>query len=413
MALKKRIVLFSVLVFLLSSCSFAVPQTNSHPGNSLIEPTVEKDQEGNSLINIQQSTPESLPGAVTPPLSPSQTPSEPFNRQAEAPEGLTGLNYVPEGVNPYTGLELDNPEILHRKPVLIKVSNYPRSGRPHAGLSYADIVFEYYIGEQMNRFLALYYGNDSPKIGPLRSGRMVDPQLTSMYGGVLVYGSADVKVETFIESILPDQAFTHLDTPCPAICGQDTHSIAGVFVNSEEITKYIIEEGLDNTPPEPIGMVFDQNVTEGDHIAVNIGMEYSFRDRGEWNYDPESGLYDRWIEEDDNYSMIPLVDRVNNEQIRFANVIVIYATYFEYAPTLHNIFVWDNTQGKDAYIFRDAQMYEATWKVRDHYHPIEFYNKYGMPVVLKPGNTWIILVGDHSSIWEAEPGSWEIQFDLP
>ena len=186
------------------------------------------------------------------------------------------MDYAPEGVNPYTGLPVSDPETLNRKPVLIKVSNYPRSGRPHAGLSYADIVFEYYIGEQMNRFLALYYGKDSPQIGPLRSGRMVDPQLTSMYGGVLVYGSADVKVETFIHNILPDMAFTHLNTPCPAICGQDTHSIAGVFVNSQEITNYIVENDYDNTPPEPIGMVFDQNVAESEHLAINIGHGIQF-----------------------------------------------------------------------------------------------------------------------------------------
>ena len=370
-------------------------------------------QEGNALKDILQTTPQDLPTPTSQVLLPSQTPAQPFDRQDEAPEALTGLDYAPEGVNPYTGLPVSDPETLNRKPVLIKVSNYPRSGRPHAGLSYADIVFEYYIGEQMNRFLALYYGKDSPQIGPLRSGRMVDPQLTSMYGGVLVYGSADVKVETFIHNILPDMAFTHLNTPCPAICGQDTHSIAGVFVNSQEITNYIVENDYDNTPPEPIGMVFDQNVAESEHLAINIGMEYSFRDRGEWHFDPQSGLYDRWIEEDDNYSMIPLVDRVNNEQIRFANIIVIFATYKEYAPTLHNILVWDNTQGKNAYIFRDAQMYEAAWKVRDHHHPIEFYNKYGQPVALKPGNTWIILVGDNSSIMETDPGNWEIQFDLP
>ena len=54
------------------------------------------------------------------------------------------------------------------------------------------------------------------------------------------------------------------------------------------------------------------------------------------------------------------------------NVIIIFATYKEYAPTLHNILVWDNTQGKNAYIFRDAQMYEAAWKVRDHHHPMSF-----------------------------------------
>ena len=83
------------------------------------------------------------------------------------------MNY-PEGMDPLTGLQVDDPSLLNRCPMIIKVSNYPRSGRPHAGLSQADLVFDYYIGEGMNRFAAVYYGQDALKVGPIRSGRLVD-----------------------------------------------------------------------------------------------------------------------------------------------------------------------------------------------------------------------------------------------
>jgi hypothetical protein len=68
-------------------------------------------------------------------------------------------------INPLTGLKVNDPQILNRKPVMVKVSNFPRNGRPHAGLSFADIVFDYDITNGQNRFLALYYGQDCPKIG--------------------------------------------------------------------------------------------------------------------------------------------------------------------------------------------------------------------------------------------------------
>ena len=71
------------------------------------------------------------------------------------------------GDNPLTGLIPIDEEKLDRRPMMVKISNFPRNGRPHAGLSFADIVFEYYIGEEMNRFLALYYGNDTPQVGPI------------------------------------------------------------------------------------------------------------------------------------------------------------------------------------------------------------------------------------------------------
>jgi hypothetical protein len=326
---------------------------------------------------------------------------------------IYGLNGEVPGINPLTGLPVDDTEKLDRRPVMIKVSNYPRGGRPHAGLSFADIVFEYYIGEQMNRFLAIYFSQDSPQVGPLRSGRLVDPQLVSMYGGILVYGGADPKVDTSILNILQERTLTHFNSPCPPICGTDTHGVTGVFVDSAAVTEYVIRKEIDNVRPVLSGMLFDEHIPETESFAIKIGVEYSFRNRGEWHFDPESQQYLRWIEADDDYTMIPLVDRVNNEQLRFANIIILYTTYVEYAPTLHDILIWDNISGRKAIIFRDATVIEGTWKVLDNFQPIQFYNRYGLPISLTPGKTWMVIVGNRSTIAETQPGNWEIQFDLP
>jgi len=380
---------------------------------------------------VSQGTATVVPPAVTPSLTahPSETvPSENMSFMTATPQAgqqdfqfsltdapsVLGLYGFPENVNPLTGLTVEDPSILDRRPVMIKVSNYPRGGRPHSGLSYADIVFEYYIGEQMNRFLAVYYGTDAYKIGPIRSGRLVDPQLASMYGGVLIYGGADMRVETVILNTLGDDlTLTHFNTPCPPICGSETHSIAGVFADSEETTLYIEDHNFDNSRPNLSGMIFDPQAPAQGEIAIQIGVEYSFRDRGEWRYDLASHKYLRWIESDDNYTMIPLVDRLTNEQLKFSNVIIIFATYIEYNETLHDILIWNNTQGQRAVRFRDAMMIEGTWKVPDHNHPIQFYNNYGLPVALQPGNTWIVIAGNSSTLEETANGTWEMHFNLP
>ena len=70
----------------------------------------------------------------------------------------------PDNVNPLTGLVVDDPSRLERRPVMVKVSNFPRTGRPHAGLSFADIVFEYYIGYGMNRFCAFISARTALKL---------------------------------------------------------------------------------------------------------------------------------------------------------------------------------------------------------------------------------------------------------
>jgi hypothetical protein len=111
--------------------------------------------------------------------------------------------------------------------------------------------------------------------------------------------------------------------------------------------------------------------------------------------------------------MIPLVDRLNNQQLSFSNVIILFATYVEYAPTLHDIRLYDNTSGKRAIFFRDGVMIEGTWKTVSNGRPIQFFNSWGLPMHLKPGNTWIVLTGDSSTFSETDPGTWELRFDLP
>ena len=42
-----------------------------------------------------------------------------------------GPSNFPANVNPLTGLEVSDPGILNRRPMMLKVSNFPREGRPH------------------------------------------------------------------------------------------------------------------------------------------------------------------------------------------------------------------------------------------------------------------------------------------
>ena len=61
--------------------------------------------------------------------------------------------------------------LLDRKPVIIKISNYPHGVRPQWGLSLADHAFEYYLEDGLTRFAGVFYGNDASQAGPIRSGR--------------------------------------------------------------------------------------------------------------------------------------------------------------------------------------------------------------------------------------------------
>src|SRR5262245_48006235 len=94
---------------------------------------------------------------------------------------------LPQPINPLTGLPASDAALLNRRALAIKVANYPRYIRPQSGLTLADQVFEYYIEGGLTRFIAIFYGNNSEWVGPVRSGRFFDENIQRMYQSYIVF----------------------------------------------------------------------------------------------------------------------------------------------------------------------------------------------------------------------------------
>lgn len=357
---------------------------------------------------LAQDIPETLP---TPRLEQRPIPTP-------TPMPLTELPDLPENINPLTGLPVSDVSRLERRPVMVKISNYPRAGRPHMGLSHADLVFEYYIGLGFNRFLAVFLGDDAALAGPVRSGRLVDAQLAEMYQGILFYGNADDRTDEVLVQELGPRALAERDIPSPPKYRIEAEiPETTLFVNTRELSEYYTNSGRGSNERRDLrGMIFSDQIHPVNEKADFLAVQFSRQARGEWHYNPETGLYERWIEagtSEETIPMIRLVDRENNKQIAFANVILLFATYTEYAPTLHDIALFDQNSGKRAIFFRDGVRIEGTWVTASNGRPIQFFNSYGLPMHLKPGNSWIVLVGETSTFRNLAPGQWELRFDIP
>jgi len=351
----------------------------------------------------------------------SPTPENPTPAPTIEPSPTTsvlGFFTFPPDVNPLTGLQVADPALVNRMPVMVKISNYPRYGRPQSGLGSADLVFEYYIGYEVNRFLAIFLSEDPKEAGPIRSGRLVDAQLGMMYPGYLVYGNADLAVEEHLEKFLDKRLLPTKLSPCPPVCGDDTHSLAGMFTYPAEVRTYMTEKtGLPNQAPDLRGMIFDSRLPQSEHPGLVIAINFGVENRGEWHYNRDTGLYQKWIEtgeyENDKLVMIPHVDKLNQKQLEYANVVILFADYIQYAPTLHDITIWGNTQGQKAVFFRDGVMTVGSWRTISQDKPIQFFNQFNMPYSLKPGRTWIVLASLQSPLEEPAPGNFELNFNLP
>lgn len=336
-------------------------------------------------------------------LLPTETPT-PLPTETQLPPTVTptkevtliGPDNFPEDVNPLTGEKVENPALLDRRPVLIKVSNFPASGRPHAGLSSADIVFAYAMPGMMSRYIGLYYGKDSNQVGPVRSTRLIDPELVQLYQGILGTSGGDwYNVLPKVYQMLGNRyVFQGL---CPGICDDGHGWVTTVFGDSAAITQYRVANGEVPQRYDLTGMLFDEVAPDGGAHTPKISFNFSTSDKSDWTYDAATGKYLRWIDNAPNYDeMIPLVDRLNEKQLAFSNVIIIEANYGWYDINLFTTDILGNMAGQKAKFLRDGKLYEGSWRVTDPNKPMQFFDSQGNLFPLKPGNTWINITGTNT-----------------
>ncbi|MCU0512549.1 MAG: DUF3048 domain-containing protein, partial [Anaerolineae bacterium] len=195
-----------------------------------------------------QPTPAPLPDG--PIIGPTATPPP----LTATPAGATGADSNPPGINPLTGLPLADPAVLARRPILVKVSNSPALVRPQAGIGAADLVFEHYTEAGVTRFSALFYSTLPPRVGSIRSARLIDYELAPMYQALLAFAGGSIGVE---KRIFGSAAVTEV------LCA-DREDRARCAVEAEVIA--------------PSGLVPPSEFADRAYKGVFYGPPYYFRD---------------------------------------------------------------------------------------------------------------------------------------
>ncbi len=351
----------------------------------------------------------------TPSLAIPSLPAEtetpiPSTQETASPAPLlesVGPTDFPAGVNPLTGLQVANPALLERRPMLIKVSNLPRSVRPQWGLSRADLVFEYYTEEGTTRFAALFYGNDAEMVGPIRSARFVDVHLVRGYDAILAFGSAYEKViDRLFGSEFADRLV--LETPESPLQRYDPNGYNHLVVNTAELSAFITQQGVENGPQNLDGMFFQIKAPQGGEAATEFVVRYSNSIYNRWQYDAGLGKYLRSADTRDDLDdgrsedYAQSTDRLTGENLAFDNVVVLYVLneYYNVSPEVMDIQLLDSGE---AFLFRDGQAYQVQWQ-RSSTSVVTLANLDGSPFPFKPGTTWFEIIGLNSTLEKSEAG---------
>jgi DUF3048 family protein len=337
---------------------------------------------------------------------------------------------LPQIINPLTGLPAPDPNLLNRRALAIKVANYPRYIRPQSGLTLADQVFEYYIEGGLTRFIAIFYGNNSEWVGPVRSGRFFDENIQRMYQSYIVFKYADPRVLTYFQKtdfakflVVPSVGQTTYG-PCPPFLLLPERKIE-VYNNSYFnmllwhacVQKY----DLPSNPPSYRTDMFNANYVPPINLAGTlIYTYYSVDDYNYWQYVPETGQYIRFQETGDTRNnhqekFAPLVDRVNNnEQVHAANIVYIFAyhTFANPYDQEDEVYHIDMSNSGEAYVFRDGLGIVAKWHRNYLNQPLYLTDVTGAPILLKPGITFYEVLGSNSYVDQGD-GQWDFHHATP
>jgi hypothetical protein len=296
--------------------------------------------------------------------------------------------------------------------------------RPQWGLSLADIVYEYYINNDLTRFYAVFYGQNAPLAGPIRSGRIFDSYLTDIYKDVFVFASADPRVLDVLYDEHPKwQLVGLLDGPdCPPnpVCRYSPDEENFLLADTAAVSVYAARNGGAEGRPNLKGMVFSGAVAPGGQSADRIFNYYSYSAYSYWDFDHATGRYLRFQDTQENLGSRPedyhaLVDRLTSQQVAADNVVVLFISHFHRAytpatdasPAIEVVdmeFVGDGL----AYGFRDGQAYELIW-AHEQGEPLYLVYPDGRPYEFKPGVTWYQVHNDDSRL-NVEGDVWRFEF---
>lgn len=314
--------------------------------------------------------------------TPTATPIGPFS--------------YPEGINPLTGLPYPNEEAMRRRPLIVKISNWPPVVRPQSGLSFADIVVEYEAEGGVTRFAAIFRSQSADHVGSIRSGRLIDLELVSIFRALFAYsGSSDPIRQMILDSDWRWRVFSpHLGDGTPLFDRFPREGLAfehTLFANLDAIWAAADAREV-NTGMLVRGLAFRDEPVPGGEPANQVFINWWGNTDATWQYNSADGLYYRWN------SGVPHIDLLTGEQLHANNVVVLAVPHqerpdlFEPESSAYSLEIqlWDAGQ---AFILRDGLVYQAWWQRRGRDETgLQLTWGDNTPIPLHPGVTWFEVV---------------------
>ena len=299
--------------------------------------------------------------------------------------------------SPINGLPVDDPEVLDRRVLAVKIDNHPNA-RPQSGVNHADVVIEVLV-EGVTRFITLWQQSDSDYLGPMRSGRPTDAGLLPAFGEPTFSISG---AQGWVQSLIRSKGIHLTGEVRPATFRVGFRSAPhNLYVDTNLLREYADERGHpDNALEGPIWEFGD--FPSGGTEIESVGLTFSGNSVS-WEWDKTEGLWLRtasgaessYRDQDETLGRIgvPVMVALNVEQYT--------ATPSGGGKGLPS----SRTTGTGtAYVFADGKVIEGTWERETETEWFTLTDEDGNVIPIPPGKIWISLVPGSAGVTLTPPG---------
>jgi hypothetical protein len=276
--------------------------------------------------------------------------------------------------------------VPERPALAVKVDNLPEA-RPQYGLGSADVIYEEPVEGGLTRFIVIYQCRDAARIQPIRSARIIDPDIVRQFGAHPLFshaGGIQPALAAVAASPLIDVGTDH--APARTYQRDPTRSAPhNLFSSTSLLYAAGVARHAPMVAPPP---VFSYGpLSAGAAPAASVHIPFTYSDvRWTWTTGQS------WSR---SYGTSAAM-QADGGQITATNVIIMkvvlqQSPYVEDATGAHEN-VLTLTGSGPAQVLRNGAIVNGTWQRASLTDNTRYIDAAGHVIPLSPGNTWIELV---------------------
>jgi len=282
----------------------------------------------------------------------------------------------------------------NERPVAIMVDNDDKNARPHAGLDDAYLIYEMVVEGGATRFLALFRGTDTEKIGPVRSSRHYFLDYVMENDAIYTHFGWSPKAITDISAYGINKINGVLGTDESIFWREqkfkgDWHS---AYTSIEKIKAMAKQKGYSTETDRKNGIKYSDKYINlpSENSAKSVKLTYSGGYNTGYTYDAEKGVYQKSIN-----GAPHSLQKGNIVEVKNIIVVLVHDSSLGDGTDRRNI----NTAGSGkGYYITNGGFEEITWSKPSRSSNTTYKKADGSDLLINPGKTIINLISPSADI---------------